>query len=116
MSALKDDTGLTTTEYAVGTVTVAGLGGVLLKLLMSDNVRDLIWSVISSAFSRFFRLRVKTWIAVSLDRLSGPGKHSRLRNETGMATLETALMIPVLFLITFLSSQDFTRCADPGPQ
>ncbi len=25
-----------------------------------------------------------------------------MRNETGLATLETALMIPVLFLITFL--------------
>jgi hypothetical protein len=54
MSALKDDTGLTTTEYAVGTVAVAGLSGVLLKLLMSDSVRDLLWSVISNAFSRFF--------------------------------------------------------------
>ena len=54
MSALKDDTGLTTTEYAVGTVAVAGLSGVLIKLLMSDSVRDLLWSIISSAFSRFF--------------------------------------------------------------
>ena len=54
MSALKDDTGLTTTEYAVGTVAVAGLSGVLIKLLLSDNVRNLLWSVISSAFSRFF--------------------------------------------------------------
>lgn len=54
MSILKDDTGLTTTEYAVGTVAVAGLSGVLIKLLLSDNVRDLLWSVISNAFSRFF--------------------------------------------------------------
>lgn len=54
MSALKDDTGLTTTEYAVGTVAVAGLSGLLLKLLTSDSLRDLIWSVISNAFSRFF--------------------------------------------------------------
>ena len=54
MSALKDDTGLTTTEYAVGTVAVAGLSGILIKLLMSDSVRDLLWSVISSALSRFF--------------------------------------------------------------
>jgi Flp pilus assembly pilin Flp len=53
-SALKDDTGLTTTEYAVGTIAVAGLSGVLLKLLISDNVRDLLWSVIKGAFSRFF--------------------------------------------------------------
>jgi hypothetical protein len=54
MSAFKDDTGLTTTEYAVGTVAVAGLSGVLIKLLLSDSVRDLLWSIISSAFSRFF--------------------------------------------------------------
>jgi hypothetical protein len=54
ISALKDDTGLTTTEYAVGTVAVAGLSGVLIKLLLSDNVRNLLWSIISSAFSRFF--------------------------------------------------------------
>ncbi len=54
MTALKDDTGLTTAEYAVGTVAVAGLGGVLLKLLTSDSVRDLFWSIISNAFARFF--------------------------------------------------------------
>ena len=53
MTALKDDTGLTTAEYAVGTVAVAGLGGVLLKLLTSDSVRDLLWSLISNAFARF---------------------------------------------------------------
>jgi hypothetical protein len=51
---LRHDTGLTTAEYAVGTVAVAGLGGVLLKLLTSDGVRDLIWNVITTAFSRFF--------------------------------------------------------------
>ena len=54
MTALKDDTGLTTAQYAVGTVAVAGLGGVLLKLLTSDSVRDLLWSIISNAFARFF--------------------------------------------------------------
>lgn len=54
VAALKDDTGLTTTEYAIGTVAVAGLGGVLIKLLTSDKVRDLIWSVITNALSSFF--------------------------------------------------------------
>ena len=54
MTALKDDTGLTTAEYALGTVAVAGLGGVLLKLLTSDSVRDLLWSIISNAVARFF--------------------------------------------------------------
>ena len=45
----KDDTGLSTAEYAVGTVAAAGLGGVLIKLLTSPEVRDLIWSVLSKA-------------------------------------------------------------------
>jgi hypothetical protein len=48
---IRDDEGLTTAEYAVGTVAVAGLGGVLLKLLTSDLVRDLIWKVIQGAFT-----------------------------------------------------------------
>ena len=51
---LRDDEGLTTAEYAVGTVAVAGLGGLLIKLLTSDAARDLIWSVVRSAFSSIF--------------------------------------------------------------
>jgi Flp pilus assembly pilin Flp len=51
---ISDERGLTTAEYAIGTVAVAGLGGVLLKLLTSDLVRDLIWNVIKSALSTFF--------------------------------------------------------------
>jgi hypothetical protein len=50
-SWLRDDEGLTTAEYAVGTVAVAGLGGVLIKLLTSEAVRDLIWQVVQGAFS-----------------------------------------------------------------
>ena len=46
-----DDRGMTTAEYAVGTVAVAGLGGILIKLLTSNAVRDLVWSVLKSAFS-----------------------------------------------------------------
>ena len=48
---LRDDEGLTTAEYAVGTVAVAGLGGVLIKLLTSEEVRDLIWKVVQGAFA-----------------------------------------------------------------
>ena len=48
--ALSRDDGLSTAEYAVGTVAAAGLGGVLIKLLTSTEVRDLIWSVLSNAF------------------------------------------------------------------
>ena len=50
----RDDAGLTTAEYAVGTVAVAGLGGLLLQLLTSDPVRDLLWGLFSSALSSFF--------------------------------------------------------------
>lgn len=48
------DEGLSTAEYAVGTVAAAGLGGVLIKLLTSAEVRDLIWNVLSSAFKSMF--------------------------------------------------------------
>ena len=46
----KNDDGLSTAEYAVGTVAAAGLGGILIKLLTSPEVRDLIWSVLTNAF------------------------------------------------------------------
>lgn len=51
---IKQDDGLSTAEYAVGTVAAAGLGGVLIKLLTSPEVRDLIWGVLSKAFSSLF--------------------------------------------------------------
>lgn len=51
IARMKKDDGLTTAEYAVGTVAAAGLGGVLIKLLTSDEVRDLIWTLMSNAFS-----------------------------------------------------------------
>ncbi len=47
---VKEDDGMSTAEYAVGTVAAAGLGGVLIKLLTSPEVRDLIWGVLSNAF------------------------------------------------------------------
>ena len=51
---VKEEDGLSTAEYAVGTVAAAGLGGVLIKLLTSTEVRDLIWNVLSNAFSAMF--------------------------------------------------------------
>ena len=51
---LDEDAGMTTAEYAVGTVAVAGLGGVLIKLLTSETFADLLWQVISRAFSFLF--------------------------------------------------------------
>jgi hypothetical protein len=49
-----DDKGMSTAEYAVGTVAVCGLGGVLIKLLSSEQFANLLWQVISKAFSFLF--------------------------------------------------------------
>ena len=48
---LRDDAGLSTAEYAVGTVAVAGLGGLLIKLLTSDWFFSMLQRLIDSAFS-----------------------------------------------------------------
>lgn len=45
---------MTTAEYAVGTVAAAGLGGILIKILTSDEVREVAMQLIKSAFSHFF--------------------------------------------------------------
>jgi len=49
-----DESGMTTAEYAVGTVAACGLGGLLIKLLTSEGFADLLWRVISKAFSFLF--------------------------------------------------------------
>lgn len=51
---IQDERGLSTAEYAVGTVAVAGLGGLLIKLLTSDWAMELIRGIIESAFSALF--------------------------------------------------------------
>lgn len=51
---LIDEAGMTTAEYAVGTVAAAGFGSILLKILMSSEMRDLIARVIQQAFSFLF--------------------------------------------------------------
>ncbi len=43
--------GMTTAEYAVGTVAACGLGGLLLKILTSGEVRGLLLQVIRRAFA-----------------------------------------------------------------
>ncbi|MCF8553661.1 MAG: DUF4244 domain-containing protein [Candidatus Nanopelagicales bacterium] len=48
------ESGMTTAEYAVGTIAAAGLGGVLLKLLTSPEFQALIWKIIQSAFTFLF--------------------------------------------------------------
>ena len=49
-----NEDGMTTAEYAVGTVAAAGLGGILLKMLTSPEVQDLIWKIVQQAFSFLF--------------------------------------------------------------
>ena len=52
--AITNAEGMTTAEYAVGTVAAAGLGGLLLKMLTSPEVQDLIWKIVQQAFSFLF--------------------------------------------------------------
>ncbi len=47
---LRSERGMTTAEYAVGTVAACGFGGVLYKLLTSEPVQDLLSNVIDKAF------------------------------------------------------------------
>lgn len=51
-----DESGMTTVEYAVGTVAAASLGGILLKMFGSPEIQALIWKVIEKAFSGIFGL------------------------------------------------------------
>ena len=53
-NALISESGMTTAEYAVGTIAAAGLGGVLLKLLTSPEFQALIWKIIQSSFTFLF--------------------------------------------------------------
>lgn len=48
------DEGMSTAEYAVGTVAAAGFGGLLVKLLASPDVQQLLWGVIQKAFEWVF--------------------------------------------------------------
>jgi hypothetical protein len=45
------DEGMTTAEYAVGTVAACGFGGILYKLLTSDAVRSMLKDIIERALS-----------------------------------------------------------------
>jgi Protein of unknown function (DUF4244) len=46
----RSEQGMTTAEYAVGTVAACGFGGVLYKLLTSETVVELLTSVVRRAF------------------------------------------------------------------
>lgn len=46
----RDERGMTTAEYAVGTVAACGFGGVLYKLLTSDTVQSMLSGLLEKAF------------------------------------------------------------------
>lgn len=46
----RGERGMTTAEYAVGTVAACGFAGVLYKLLESDSVTEMLSDVLTSAF------------------------------------------------------------------
>ncbi|MDQ1689210.1 MAG: hypothetical protein QOK42_2185 [Frankiaceae bacterium] len=46
---LADEAGMTTAEYAVGTVAACGFAGVLLKLLTSHDVLSLLMKLVAHA-------------------------------------------------------------------
>jgi hypothetical protein len=48
------DTGMTTAEYAVGTVAACGFGGILYKVITSPEILGLLRDVIASAFKLSF--------------------------------------------------------------
>ena len=54
VQVVRDDKGMSTAEYAVGTVAAAGFGGLLVKLLSSPDVQELLWGVIKKAFEWAF--------------------------------------------------------------
>ena len=51
---IQDESGMTTAEYAVGTIAAESLGGILLKMLTSPEIQAIIWKVIERAFSSVF--------------------------------------------------------------
>jgi hypothetical protein len=53
-AALHGDEGMTTAEYAVGTVAACGFAGLLLKLLTSPEIRDLLQGAVRHAFAVIF--------------------------------------------------------------
>lgn len=52
-SVVHDDRGMTTAEYAVGTVAAATLGGVLIKVFSDESVISLILKIILWILKKF---------------------------------------------------------------
>ncbi|GAA5036640.1 DUF4244 domain-containing protein [Actinopolymorpha pittospori] len=47
----RDERGMTTAEYAIGTVAAASFAGLLIKLLTSSEVQQLLLKIVKSALS-----------------------------------------------------------------
>ena len=54
LKAVRSDSGMTTAEYAVGTVAACGFGGILYKLLTSEQVVKLLRDIIKRALTMSF--------------------------------------------------------------
>lgn len=54
LTRLRDSQGMTTAEYAVGTIAAAGLGGLLIRLITSPEMQGLLWGLLQRAFSYVF--------------------------------------------------------------
>jgi hypothetical protein len=53
MSRLRSEAGMTTAEYAVGTIATCGMGGLLYKVLTSDTVMQLLTDLVRAAARPF---------------------------------------------------------------
>jgi hypothetical protein len=51
----ESEAGMTTAEYAVGTVAACGLGGVLYKVVTSPSITQVITHMIEDTISSFFQ-------------------------------------------------------------
>ena len=51
---LRGDEGMTTAEYAVGTVAACGFGGILYKLLTSDSIVKMLKDILERALTISF--------------------------------------------------------------
>lgn len=49
--AIREESGMTTAEYAIGTIAAASFAALLIKLVTSEQVRDMLMRVIRSALS-----------------------------------------------------------------
>ena len=54
VGAAGPESGMTTAEYAVGTVAACGFGGILYKIITSNEIMGLLRDVIASAFKLSF--------------------------------------------------------------